>query len=359
MSSWAKIVKKTEVTQRTQQPMTGTAYTDAAPKTEYDHKFQEEWFLRERARQASNLESLEKEAQSQCRPMWLSLVRPDAPKVLPVFKTAEHMYIWERGEFNANHKYSDQIYEQRLDEWRVRNNWLLPPFKTTVSQEESNKGFYLSDTGVAVYITPFSTGSDLSYDSSSQIQENILDMMWGLIHSRSDKLVACTTVGEFKALFERTVHLEPDLRHAHVYNRNKKLSFPLKILWLFSQKANVFPGMARPGTALWTRDPVCSESQSYMFWPRFDTKMYTKSMVFFNTNRSRNSANKIVIGKHGGREETGICVVERLKEHGDAAKIRWLLSAKQLHEMERVGFEPDHSPFRTDTDYYSYSSDDF
>ena len=359
MSSWAKIVKKTEVTQRTQQQMAGTAYTDAAPKTEYDHKFQEEWFLRERARQASNLESLEKEAQSQCRPMWLSLVRPDAPKVLPVFKTAEHMYIWERDEFNANHKYSDQIYEQRLDEWRVRNNWLLPPFKTTVSQEESNKGFYLSDTGVAVYITPFSTGSDLSYDSSSQIQENILDMMWCLIHSRSDELVACTTVGEFKALFERTVHLEPDLRHAHVYNRNKKLSFPLKILWLFSQKANVFPGMARPGTALWTRDPVCSESQSYMFWPRFDTKMYTKSMVFFNTKRSRNSANKIVIGKHGGREETGICVVERLKEHGDAAKIRWLLSAKQLHEMERVGFEPDHSPFRTDTDYYSYSSDDF
>ncbi len=359
MSSWAKIVKKTAVTQRTQQQMAGTAYTDAAPKTEYDHKFQEEWFLRERARQASNLESLEKEAQSQCRPMWLSLVRPDAPKVLPVFKTAEHMYIWERDEFNANHKYSDQIYEQRLDEWRVRNNWLLPPFKTTVSQEESNKGFYLSDTGVAVYITPFSTGSDLSYDSSSQIQESILDMMWCLIHSRSDELVACTTVGEFKALFERTVHLEPDLRHAHVYNRNKKLSFPLKILWLFSQKANVFPGMARPGTARWTRDPVCSESQSYMFWPRFDTKMYTKSMVFFNTNRSRNSANKIVIGKHGGREETGICVVERLKEHGDAAKIRWLLSAKQLHEMERVGFEPDHSPFRTDTDYYSYSSDDF
>ncbi len=123
MSSWAKIVKKTAVTQRTQQQMAGTAYTDAAPKTEYDHKFQEEWFLRERARQASNLESLEKEAQSQCRPMWLSLVRPDAPKVLPVFKTAEHMYIWERDEFNANHKYSDQIYEQRLDEWRVRNNW--------------------------------------------------------------------------------------------------------------------------------------------------------------------------------------------------------------------------------------------
>ncbi len=355
MSSWANIVKKTAVTQIPQQQIAGTA--DTAPKTDYDHKFQEEWFLRERAMKESNLESLEKEAQSQCRPTWMSLVRPDAPKAFPVFKNAEHMHIWTCDEFNANHKYSDQIYEQRLDEWRVRNNWLLPPFKTTVSQEETNKGFYLSDTGVAIYITPFSTSSDLSYDSS-QIQESILGMMWGLIHSRSDELVACTTVGEFKALFERTVHLEPDLRHAHVYNRNKKLSFPLKILWLFSQKANVFPGVARPGTARWTRDPVCSESQSYMFWPRFDTKMYTKSMVFFNTKRSRNSANKIVIGKHGGREETGICVVERLKEHGDAAKIRWLLSAKQLHEMERVGFEPEHSPFRTDTDY-SYSSDDF
>lgn len=352
MSSWANIVKKPAVIQE----IAVTAVT--TPNTEYDHKFQEEWFLRERARQASNLESLEKETQSQCRPSWVSLVRPDAPKTLPIFKTTEHMHLWERDEFNANHKYSDQIYEQRLEEWRVRNNWLLPPFKTTVSQEETTKGFYLSDTGVAVYITPFSTRPDLSYDSS-QIQESILDMMWGLIHSRSDELVACTTVGEFKALFERTVHLEPDLRHAHVYNRNKKLSFPLKILWLFSQKANVFPGLARPGTARWAKDPVCPDSQGYMFWPKFDTKIYTKSMVFFNTKRSRNSANKIVIGKHGGREETGICVVERLKEHGDAAKIRWLLSAKQLHEMERVGFEPEYSPFRTDADYYSYSSDDF
>ena len=354
MSTWTNLVKKPTVPHMTTQQVAGTAGSAQAPDYVDKRNLEEEWFLRDRARKASNLESLEKESQTQCRPTWVSLVRPDAPKALPIFKTKKDMHIWEHSEFNANHKYSDQMYEQRLDEWRVRNNWLLPPSKTTVSQDEKTKGFYLSsDAGSAVYITPFSTRPDLGYDSS-QIQESLLDMMWCLIHSRSHELVACATVAEFKALFERNVHLEPDLRHAHVCNRNKKLNFPLKILWLFSQKANVFPGVARPGTARWTKDPVCPESQGYMFWPTFDTKVYTKSMVFFNTNRSRNSANEIVIGKHGGREETGICVVEQLKERGDAAKIRWLLSAKQLHEMERVSFEPECSPFRTDD--YSYSS---
>jgi hypothetical protein len=355
MSTWANIVKKTTGAQKSQQQVAGTAGSAQVPDYVDKRKLEEEWFLRDRATQESNLESLEKESQTQCRPTWMSLVRPDAPKALPIFKTEEDMHIWHHSEFNANRKYSDQMYNQRLDEWRVRNNWLIPLSKTTVSQDERNKGFYLSTAGSAVYITPFSTRPDLAYDSC-HIQESLLDMMWCLIHSRSHELVACATVAEFKALFERNVHLEPHLRHAHVYNRNKKLNFPLKILWLFSQKANVFPGVARQGTARWTKDPVCPKSPGYMFRPTFDTKVYTKSMVFFNTNQSRNSANELVVGQHGGREETGICVVEKLKEHGDAAKIRWLLSAKQLHEMEHVSFEPECSPFRTHD--YSYSSDE-
>ena len=51
-----------------------------------------------------------------------------------------------------------------------------------------------------------------------------------------------------------------------------------------------------------------------------------------------------------------ICVVQQLKQNGDAATIRWLLSAKQLREMERVVFQPECSPFRT-TD--CYSSEDY
>jgi hypothetical protein len=34
-----------------------------------------------------------------------------------------------------------------------------------------------------------------------------------------------------------------------------------------------------------------------------------------------------------------------MKQDGENAKIRWLLSAKQLHEMERVEFNPECDPF--------------
>ena len=80
-------------------------------------------------------------------------------------------------------------------------------------------------------------------------------------------------------------------------------------------------------------------------------------MIFFSSHMFRDSNNAIIHGQRGGREETGICVVERLKENGDAAPIRWLLSAKQLHEMERVVFCPEPVPFRTI--YDGYSSDDY
>lgn len=136
----------------------------------------------------------------------------------------------------------------------------------------------------------------------------------------------------------------------------------MKMLWLFSQKANVFPGKARPGTARWTQDPVMKPSD-YAFRrpPLFDPSVHTKSMVFFSLRACRDDAtNEIRIGQHGGREETGLCIVERLKLDGDAAKIRWLLPAKQLREMERVVFWPECSPFHEaeayDSDHY-YSDD--
>ncbi len=130
------------------------------------------------------------------------------------------------------------------------------------------------------------------------------------------------------------------------------------MLWLLSQKANVFPGKARPGTARWTKDPVQPPSSDYCMWPVFDPTTYSKSMIFFSSRKFRDSSNAIIHGQHGGREETGICVVKRLKENGDAAPIRWLLSAKELREMERVTFHPECSPFRESVEYDSDWYDD-
>ena len=209
-------------------------------------------------------------------------------------------------------------------------------------EHDHNHNHNHNHTPIVFYVTPFSTEHDLAFDAS-QTQKSMVDMLWCLIHSRSDELVACKTVAEFKALFERNVRMEPDLRHAHVYSRRKDM-FPLKMLWLLSQKANVFPGKARPGSARWTTDPVLTPC---------DPKVYSNSMVFFSSRKFRDSNNAIVIGKYGGREETGICVVQQLKQNRDAAPIRWLLSAKELREMERVSFHPECSPF------HDYSSDDW
>ena len=90
----------------------------------------------------------------------------------------------------------------------------------------------------------------------------------------------------------------------------------------------------------------------------FDPKVYTKSMVFFNlcrgtTDDERESKPVFLVGASGGRDETGICVVERLAQFGDGAKIRWLLSAQQLRKLERVVFVSDCCPFRELVDYDS------
>jgi hypothetical protein len=82
-------------------------------------------------------------------------------------------------------------------------------------------------------------------------------------------------------------------------------------------------------------------------------------MVFFNlrdcrgTTDARESKPVYLVGASGGRDETGICVVERLAQFGDGANIRWLLSAQQLRNMERVVFVSDCCPFRefVDSDY--------
>jgi len=286
------------------------------------------------------------------------MIRPDAPSAWPIFKTMQEQYHWRRDEDIKNSEYSDEVFERRMLEWRTKNNWLPPPMKTAVTQEEQRRGFYVSSevdkTGnrVVKYATPYSTARDLQHDE-------LTSMMWCLIHSRADDLVACKTVREFNALFDQTVRFE----YPAYQQRMNRVVNPRKLLWLFSQKANVFPGKARYGTARWTVDPThqCPA-------PVFDPKVYTKSMVFFNQCDGRcvtaDRAAKPVyhVGAAGGRDETGICVVERLTQFGDEAKIRWLLSAAQLRKMERVVFTPDCCPFRTAQDYdsdYCWYDDDW
>lgn len=307
-------------------------------------------------------ERYEREEQSQCRPTQICLRRPDAPTVSPIFRTREEQLQWTYDEAIKNDAHSDAVFERRMQEWRVKNNWLLPPMKTEVSKEEQTRGFYIGkdddsakDVDVVKYVTPYSTERDLEH-------EGMVNMMWCLIHSRADELVACKTVADFNALFEQTIRLEyPSYPSFSMQYGLKRIITPRKLLWLLSQKANVFPGKARHGTARWLVDPTNQYPA-----PVFDPQVYTKSMVFFNLRACRvpvgtgderevrTTKPVFIVGASGGRDETGICVVERLTQFGNDAKIRWLLSAKQLREMERVVFSPDCCPFRAK----SYDSDD-
>jgi len=253
-----------------------------------------------------------------------------------------------------NDAYSNEVFERRMQEWRTKNNWLLPPMKTEVSKEEQLRGFYIGkdddkgdDKDVVKYVTPYSTERDLAH-------KGMVRMMWCLVHSRADELVACKTVADFNALFEQTIRLEyPSYPSFSLQYHLKRIVTPRKLLWMFSQKANMFPGKARPGTARWTVDPT-----NLYPAPVFDPNVYTKSMVFFNLRDCRVATIRTderevrtmkpvyLVGASGGRDETGICVVERLVQFGDQAKIRWLLSAQQLRKMERVVFVSDCCPFR-------------
>ena len=296
-------------------------------------------------------ERYEREEQSQCRPTWIDLKRPDAPS--PIFRTREEQYQWMHDDAIKNHAHSNEVFERRMQEWRAKNNWLLPPMKTEVSKDEQTRGFYIGkdddneDKSVVKYVTPYSTERDLKH-------AGMVNMMWCLAHSRADELVACKTVADFNALFEQTIRLEyPSYPSFSMQYRLKRIITPRKLLWMFSQKANLFPGKARHGTARWLVDPT-----NLYPTPVFDPNVYTKSMVFFNLRDCRGTElctmkPVYLVGASGGRDETGICVVERLAQFGDGAKIRWLLSAQQLRKMERVVFVSDCCPFRELVDYDS------
>ena len=360
MSSWASIAKR-NIPSTSKSSATATAERPSIPVNPdlCAAAIAESCDTDDKRAQAT----LEREEQSQCRPTQIYLRRPDAPTVSPIFRTREEQLQWMYDDAIKNEAHSNEVFERRMQEWRVKNNWQLPPMKTEVSKYERIQGFYIGkdddnakdvDVDVVKYVTPYSTGRDLKH-------EGMVNMMWCLVHSRADELVACKTVADFNALFEQTIRLEyPSYPSFRMEYRLKRIVTPRKLLWMFSQKANLFPGKARPGTARWLIDPTTQFPA-----PVFDPKVYTKSMVFFNLcacrdttistdEREVRTAKPVyLVGASGGRDETGICVVERLAQFGDGAKIRWLLSAQQLRNMERVVFVSDCCPFRefVDSDY--------
>ena len=274
---------------------------------------------------ATSAKEIAREDETNCRPEFWVISRPLERGSCSPFITDEARLQMEWDDYYENREYSNEVYKARMMAWREKNNWHFPPMKKEISEFEKGLGFYIKprehEGMIVAYVTPYRTTRDLSYD-------HICELMWGMIHSRSEELVKCDTVGAFNALFEQVVKLEIPM-----WRKNCGGVDPIhssKILWLFSQRANVFPGRRRHGTPRWT-------NSAYSI-PHERDPNYTANMVFTHVPK-------------GGRDDAGICVVEKLKEHGDNAKIRWLLNAKQLREMERVDLYPEYNPFAHDHDY--------
>lgn len=289
-----------------------------------------------RATYDNSVSKIAREDEANLKPISWVVQRPGGITSCSPFMIYEARNTLEWDEYQKNREYSDDLFKERMNAWREKNNWYLPPMKQTVSEAEKALGFYTKPddfghgTVVVAYITPHGTRKDLSYGESIS-HNGLSDLLWSMIHSRSEELIKCETVREFDALFEQVVQLEMP-GWLQIGGGVYRSTMSRKVLWLFSQHANVFPGRRRHGTPRWTNSAFSIPCER-------DSK-YTANMVFQNVPK-------------GGRDDAGICVVAKLKEHGDDAKIRWLLNAKQMREMERVELIPESNPFNHYNDYDS------
>ena len=275
-------------------------------------------------------------------PAHLSLTRPGAPTVAPIFKNNEDMQEWQKNEHNENHKYSNQVHSEKVQAWRKRVNWHIVPTMTSITPEEKALGFtkvykpyYQVDeeTRFSTLNPTFPLPPDYGYlvPWNSTIR-NIHPVFLALLfHNRADELCKCKTVEDFEKVYIEGAKLHWN----QLYWQSQVQQFtPEAALWTMSTKANMWPGKTfapRP-------DGCRGLSGSASALAHYGIKKTPKYEV------------------HGvERGETGICNVKDLKTLGNKAPIRWYVSPAYLKNMKRFEFIFEENPHgRTD-----YDSDDW
>lgn len=157
--------------------------------------------------------------------------------------------------------------------------------------------------------------------------------LWPLLHSRSDDVIACRTFGDWKRLFYSTIHLAFPSYHEWTEHSNAKYVplwdkhrfsilvkhvNPARALFLISMKSNFWPYGRRgefTGSSKWTVWPTSI--------PKSKSSLSSSTSLFARSGRTN-------------RSSTGLCSVKKLKEHGDDAKIEWMVSSEFLRKMKRV-----------------------
>ena len=275
-------------------------------------------------------------------PAHVSLTRPGAPTVAPIFKNSEDMQEWQKNEYNENHKYSNQIYSEKVQAWRQRVNWHIVPNMTSITPEEKALGFIKvykpyyqvdDETRFSTLNPTFPLPPDYGYlvPWNSTIRNIHPDFLALLFHNRAHELCKCKTVEDFEKVYIEgaKLHWNP------LYWQSQVQQFtPEAALWTMSTNANMWPG-----TTIVPRPDVCRGlSGSASALAHYGIKKTPKYEV------------------HGvKRGQTGICNVKDLKTLGKKAPIRWYVSPDYLKNMKRFQFMFEENPnARTD-----YDSDDW
>lgn len=193
-------------------------------------------------------------------PAHLSLTRPGAPTVAPIFKNSEDMQEWQKNEYNENHKYSNQIHSEKVQAWRQRVNWHIVPSMTSITPEEKALGFIKvykpyyqvdEETRFSTLNPTFPLPPDYGYlvPWNSTIRNIHPEFLALLFHNRAHELCKCKTVEDFEKVYIEgaKLHWNP------LYWQSQVQQFtPEAALWTMSTNANMWPG-----TTIVPRPDVC------------------------------------------------------------------------------------------------------
>ena len=264
-------------------------------------------------------------------PAHVSLTRPGAPTVAPIFKNSEDMQEWQKNEYNENNKYSNQIYSEKVKVWRQRVNWHSVPNMTSITPEEKALGFtkvykpyyQIEDENRVSTLNPtFPLPPDYGYlvPWNSTIRNIHPDFLALLFHNRADELCKCKTVEDFEKVYIEGAKLHWNA----LYWQSQVQQFtPEAALWTMSTNANMWPGK----TIVPRPDDLRGLSGSASALAHYGIKKTPKYEV------------------HGvKRGQTGICNVKDLKTLGKKAPIRWYVSPAYLKNMKRFQFIFEENP---------------
>ena len=300
-------------------------------------------------------------------------------------------------------EYSNQLYKERLLVWGHKNKFQISPIfriltkhdaSGIIFQEYRKRGFRLAfsgesgnlrekslltanntwlicskmepkrphlepEMGDVCFPVPYNTPGDVSSIDLANLY------LWPLLHSRAADVVACRTFGDWKRLFNETIHLAfPSYHELIAYKKNNRVYLnswekskakiledninPERALYLISIKSNFWPYGRESAIPKWERSPYNLSFESSNYKEREDElcemkKQYPKNAVFTMYETS-DGVDGITIVK-GGRNATGICAVKKMKEHGDAAEIQWFVNADFLRKMKRVHIYLESNPW--------------